>query len=813
MKKTLLLAVAGTAAIIASAKPLTPQQALSRVQADAGRRNVRIEKPADAMPVMTVKDAANEAALYVFSNAPGSGYMIVSADDCAAPLLGYSDSGTFNKDEMPPQLRWWLDFYAGQIARASQKGVQYSATASATSAREAIAPMIKTKWDQGSPYNDDCPMDNGARSVTGCVATAMAQAMYYHQWPAKGTGSHSYSWNGTTLSVDFASTTYDWDAMTLTYDKNSSAEAKAAVANLMYSCGVSVDMDYTSDESGASSMEMVSALYKYFNYDKSMTYPQRSFYGEQDWEDMVYTQLSEGLPVLYGGQSSEGGHQFICDGYDGDGYFHFNWGWSGVSDGYYLLSALNPLDQGIGGSASDSGFNYDQGIVLNMKPAQTGSEATPLIYCYSNFGTTATGSVSLGSEVDFNGDYFNFACADVKGNPGIKIVAEDGSVSYVKHSSKLDFGSFSGYSKYAVTLPSTLADGTYTVTPAFLPDGATEWIPILCPLSGVQALTMTVQNGQASFADDITNAIQVSDFTLNTPIYLGQDFSTSFTMTNTGTTEYFGEYLIYLFDQNGKEVAASADINTIDLMPGDSQSITYVSSIPEEVSTDEGTEQIQAGTYYLVIGTHFTKQVIYQDESPVNVQAAPTQTVLAVESLTVNGGKSVVNTSDVEFEGVLECETGYFAGKVKVAVFKDGTSETSMSGESDYVFLSQGSTANFEAHVDISSADAVKFFAVVFADGKQISNGYYFTISAAGVVEVAGQDGILINLEGDSLDITSDTPLASLAIYAVDGREALSAPANGRTQLNVALDSLPSGEYVVVVSDTNGVRATKTLIK
>ena len=807
----LLLAAAG--ALTVAAKPLTPEAALSRAMGSPQHASIR-GRLASATPqlALTVNTAVNTPGVYVFDTGR-NGYILVSADDCAAPILGYSDSGEFNPSQMPPQLKGWLDFYARQIEWGAKKGMAYAAaSAPADASWSSVTPMVKTKWDQGAPYNDDCPMDNGARSVTGCVATAMAQAMYFHQWPAKGTGSKSYTWNGQTLSMNFANTPFDWSDMTLTYDSSSSTQAKSAVATLMYACGISVEMDYTSDESGASSMDMVQALYKYFDYDKSMTYPQRSYYGTLEWEGMVYDQLSRGLPVLYSGESNEGGHQFICDGYDGDGYFHFNWGWSGMSDGYYLLTALDPLDQGIGGTASDEGFNYDQGIVLNMMPAKADSSVTPLIYCYGNFSVKSQ-TVSLGSQADFDTDYFNFGCSDVKGYMGIKLTASDGSVSYISHAAELSFGSFSGYGGFSVTLPSALGAGSYTVTPVFRMDGTDTWTDVPCPLSGIQALTMTVSGGQASFSDKITNQISVTDFTINTPIYLGENFSTTFTLTNTGTTEYYGEYLMYLLNSQGEAVAPSNDIGTIDLQPGESTTVTYISTFPTEVETESGESTVSPGTYYLCLATHFSQLILYTDQTPVNVQAAPANTAVSVVSFSVNDGKPVSNAADVKFSGVAECTEGYFSGRLKVAVFKSGTSSTTLSANTGYLFMSAGQESSFEAHADVSAEDAVSFFAVVFDGSKQLTNGYTFTLAPDGVVSPVSDGGIIVAVGPEALAVTSESGVASAKIYSIDGTLVGEYSGGGDTRLDIPTSDLGHGEYVVTVTDASGATCVKLFIR
>ena len=232
-------------------------------------------------------------------------------------------------------------------------------------------------WDQSAPYNDLCPEYNGTRSVTGCVATAMAQVMRYHKYPAKGKGSNSYTSQTLALaaSFDFASTTFDWDNMLPQYVSGSYTDDQAkAVATLMYACGVSVDMDYTPDDSGAMPYAAAEALINNFEYSSNIRFLQRDYYQYAEWMDLIKTEISNSRPIMYDGQSTEGGHEFVFDGYDENDMVHVNWGWSGVNDGYFAISALAPSSLGIGGGTNlGGGFSSDQGMIIGIQPSSEGT--------------------------------------------------------------------------------------------------------------------------------------------------------------------------------------------------------------------------------------------------------------------------------------------------------------------------------------------------------------------------------------------------------------------------------------------------------
>jgi hypothetical protein len=316
--------------------------------------------------------------LYLFNSE--NGFVMVAADDCARPVLAYSKDFSFKTENMPENVQGWMASLNGEI----QQAVDYHLEATEETRREwelllqgmmpepkhraAVEALVKTHWDQDEPYNNLCP---GA-SMTGCVATTMAQIMKYWEWPYKGVGSHSYD-HATygQISVNFGNTTYDWDNMVEEVLYDSPEVQQTAVAKLMYHCGVSVDMDYSPESSAAFSEDVLAALYTYFDYNMSdIQWKVASDYGTEAWMALVKAELDGGRPMLYRGQSDEGGgHAFICDGYDMNDYLHFNWGWSGYCDGYYAFGALNP---GAGGAGSGAGSYSDRNsAIIGIHPNTT----------------------------------------------------------------------------------------------------------------------------------------------------------------------------------------------------------------------------------------------------------------------------------------------------------------------------------------------------------------------------------------------------------------------------------------------------------
>ena len=381
MKRTILLLLSVMMTIIMTAGNVTPEQALQQAQNFLQQTPTGMKRSQAEVPQL--KMAGRVSGLYVFNAERNQGFVIVSNDDRTAPVLGYSETGNLDPDNMPCNMRAWLQGYADEIAWLNEHNVQSAASPvsrRASDVKTPIAPLVKTHWNQNAPYNDQCPyykkegdsysysLDGGEgykHCATGCVATAMAQAMYYNQWPKEATTAiPAYTWEE--ISLELPATTFDWDNMLLSYGDGASAEQKTAVATLMQYCGYSLQMTY-GESSSASTADIADALKSYFDYATTTTYVQRSNYTYANWIELIYNELNQGRAVIYRGSSAGSGHCFICDGYQGEDFFHFNWGWGGTSDDYFKLSATNPYEQGIGGSSSNEGFVYAQGAVVGIQ--------------------------------------------------------------------------------------------------------------------------------------------------------------------------------------------------------------------------------------------------------------------------------------------------------------------------------------------------------------------------------------------------------------------------------------------------------------
>lgn len=322
--------------------------------------------------------------VYYIVNLAPDGFAIVSGDDIAWPVLMYGAEGRYDGSFLPPAVAGMLDNFSTDLISDIAEGLPASpATAAMWKQLDAgeswngfskgggnsitsVSPLVSATWNQTNPYNQDCPATStggsGGHVVTGCVATAMAMVMHYWGHPATGVGSHSYSHpTYGTLSANFGNTTYNWSSMPNSINTNSSSAAKAAIAQLGYHCGVSVEMNYTPSGSGASTSDARDVFVNHFRYKTTAQYRTRGSYTTSTWTSLLTGELDNGRPVMYRGsmQNGSGGHAFIVDGYTGSDYFHMNYGWGGYLNGYFYLNDITP---------GSNNFTYWQGMITGIEP-------------------------------------------------------------------------------------------------------------------------------------------------------------------------------------------------------------------------------------------------------------------------------------------------------------------------------------------------------------------------------------------------------------------------------------------------------------
>ncbi len=372
MKKYLLtlLALVLCAGMV-QANPVSVSQAKYVGQQFVQAKFEQARQSQDLTLVYTGVSHRGDACFYVF-NVGETGFVMVSADDLFRPIVGYSSEGAFDAENINPELNYMLnELIAGRSGRTGQAApmvkaewdlVMASGNLISRNGGRADTYLVQTKWNQDSPYNYYAPAATGGpggRAYAGCCATAMSQVMKFWNHPTQGQGTHSYTYAGHTHSVNFGTTTYDWENMPASINNNSPQEQIEAVALLMYHCGVSVNMMFEGDGSGAYSQDVPPAISNYFRYTNQAVLRNRDSYSYANWSNMLKEQFDMGWPVYYHGQDPNpdgGGHAFVCDGYNDADLFHFNWGWSGSGDGWFDFDAID--------------FNTSDGALINFVPTE-----------------------------------------------------------------------------------------------------------------------------------------------------------------------------------------------------------------------------------------------------------------------------------------------------------------------------------------------------------------------------------------------------------------------------------------------------------
>lgn len=365
----------------ALASPRTFSQAKAIAERKAALLGIKIDKKAAAKaPSMNGGTTTAVSPYYVFPFGENKGFAIVSGDDDMPEIVGYADHGTYDANNMPAAMAAFLNNYRATIEAMKQgnaSAIKNIAEAKAlrannTRATTAVSPLLgDIKWNQSEPYNNMCPKYDGTNlSATGCVATAMAQVMMYWKYPNELKADiNEYETYTHKLPVagELKGQKYDWDNMLPTYTNNNYTQTQAdAVAKLMLHCGKAVEMDY-GEESGANVTP--GRLAKYFGYDSDMMLDlSRTCFTLAEWTAIIDKELQAKRPILYSGRTTNGGHQFVCDGSDGNGLYHINWGWGGYQDGYFDITILNPGQGGIGAGNVTDGYNRNCDMIIGIQP-------------------------------------------------------------------------------------------------------------------------------------------------------------------------------------------------------------------------------------------------------------------------------------------------------------------------------------------------------------------------------------------------------------------------------------------------------------
>lgn len=834
VKPFFIVALCSSLALSLYAAPRTVQQAQQIADAFIGSAG-NLKKVAGASTRLAyTRSGDSQPLFYVFNR--DAGFVIVSADDRAPEILGYSDAGPFDVDSLPENFRYLLNSYAAELESlaAAPEAIALPAKVverSTQATGKSVAPLLGSiLWDQGDPYNRQCPvMSDGGKSVVGCVATAMAQIMGYHQWPEKGTGTiPGYTTQSQGLVIDeenIENTYYDWDHITPVYTSESTDEERNAVATLMYHCGISVGMDY-GYESGAFSQDVPEALTTYFGYNKNMKLLNRLYYTKAEWDSIIRHELDEKRPVYYSGASAQGGHAFVCDGYDTNGLFHINWGWSGMSNGYFMLSNLTPAAQGTGGS--NGGFNWSQAIITGIQPQTLPDDG---LYQLCMDTTLSVSRTEIGRNESFEvwvDGLWNQGSNTFEGNIGPALCDEAGNVVCpLEMMSTLLNRSYGWYSLSfgEKTIPGTVPDGSYRLHLVYQAAGSSDYHVMRAPAGTPNYLQVTVSGDRVTFADAAGFDVDLHLDALETVgnLYQNRDGRFSYTITNRGC-EYVSGLILVLESVADGSVAQWGTFNPVVIVAGETQTF----EVSEHITVAPG----EYNLYLCYDGDNLSSNALSYvstmgEARRVTVHEAPakgTPDLQLISPLTLEGDGDSVNRADIRMSARVANRGAYFANDIVAFIFSEsGDTYISYIGYQQLII-----DADEEVDVNINAALTLEdgtYVAVLYyyngSDWIQFTpyeNSFvYFTLSTpTGLDEADGAVGGLAvwpNPAQEVLHVRQAGEVIDVAVYDLSGRELLRlTPAPGE-EVQVPVADLQAGTYLLRVRTAREVNTTQFIKK
>ncbi len=784
MKKLLLSAAALLALVPGFARTLSPEEALARVNSSKSQQAKAVVRSTPKL--IATGDYNGMTTYYVYSSKTSA--MILSASDLILPVIGTLDRPVSADTPMPEQLQWWLGKVGKAIAyyesEAPQPTIATTPTLTPvnglkgmplkgdikgsykTAAKTDIEPFIKIYWDQDSPYNALCP----AGTYTGCVATATAIAMKYYNYPECGTGYVSTKYNNRTLGLTLDNKSFDWKNMLDQYTATATDAQKDAVAYLMQAVGYSVKMNYGTSSSGAQTQSIIPALVNNFKYDKGVEIYYRTFYLNEDWENLIYDELSKKRPVIYGGSGSDGGHQFICDGYRvEDGKFHFNWGWSGAYDGYYAMTSLVPDGMGAGGNSD--GFTLDQDAILGVQPPVAGSVAPAawMAVYGGKLSAKATGrniTLSAGSQ----GYFLNYSSRTGSFDIGYSLTDASNKTQYTAVFSNQSLMSLYGMQTLACNIASSVADGKYKLAPVYRIAGTSEWLPMKIDPYNPQYIEVTIAGstvtcvqgpsserpGGSAEPDNESIAENWTFGDWKTPFLpwiIGEDFEMSVEITNPTSTDGTVNLAAAVVSDEGNILSTYVP-QEVSLKAGETKKVTFTGTVDDDITAGEYVCAVfDSDKMILIAGAKL--DIVKPSQVEVTKMACTADPIVLGKAFTVeitakNNGTSTESLSTTLMLCVDAAEEGYLTPKATVGTKTLAVPATGK--ERKY-------TANCTCPADLAPG---KYYLALVAN-----NNVIYQIDVTVAKDDQGVDAIIVDNEVGG------------TLYDLQGRPATDTPAPG----------------------------------
>ena len=607
---------------------------------------------------------------YVFNDDAGKGFVVIAGDDKMGKVLAYSHEASIDMANLNPEARYLFDSYRQVYEELGKNKTLTTRAGAATKTADAVQPLLKSKWGQDYPYS------KLTQYVTGCVATAVAQVMYYHKWPAQGKGQESYTvkFDNTVRSADFTKSHYDWDNMLPDYNRrNVTTKQEDAVALLMNDVGIATNMQYTDRASGTQSYMAERALRNYFDYDASMV--TRANEGVDNFIEIVKNELRNGFPLYISGDSKTGGgHAWVCDGFDEEDRFHMNFGWNGQANGYYSLATLSVTSTGSEFNGAQHSFNLRLHVIaIHPNKPNTPKIDDDIAYQSPNIkfnndgmmafvGDTPT-TTSDASKVMFTG-FVNRSDAKLIGDIGLGIYNQEGKLVKVtpygqdgrKIFSKERFVFNDGEwvsggvinDKVTFTLDfKSLADGTYSLCPIAARMLEDSTLGAWARMKTAPRIVMKVENSKITYLELPTKEpafLLTTEPELDNKVMLGEPNVLRLNIRKLDANIFYGTVKVELINNENKVVYTTETAGTVDFDAFNTKRVRLPFNLPYDIAS---------GTYHLRTTITNTDNISY----PVREKASQEPYTLTIEEKSQAGifSKATVYAQDDE-EGSVQME-------------------------------------------------------------------------------------------------------------------------------------------------------------
>ena len=785
--------------------------------------------------LMQTRSAGTEEVFYIFSTEK-DGFVIVSADDRLKPILGYSDTGSFKTENLPDNILNWFQFYANELkfisnnSSPTENRITLDPPVTRSSFPAAISPLLGSiAWNQSEPYNNLCPVVGTERTVTGCVATAMAQIMMYHKYPDTGQGTISYSTRtrGIPLSANFANVTFKWNKMQPTYQANDVSESANCVAELMYNCGLAVEMDYNIASvggSGAYDHDVPIALIDYFKYDENMQVLRRDLFSYTEWLNYIKTELTESRPIYYTGQSDDGGHAFVADGYDNQDLVHINWGWGSSNNGYFEFTSLDPESHGIGGGSG--GYSSQQYMIVGFqKPNDTTKYK-------SHFGTISSFEISSQS-IARNGKFsftwnniYNFGMPSLASNVGVALYENGVRKELLTSFLAGDRESLAGWGRYSIpnlAISNAIPTGNYQLHLVVKDSRDNDWVIVRAFQGEVGYFNVDITNSQIAFtAPNIEPEFTANSFESLHKLYAGGSGDYKINIHNNGAESLCTVGILFQSTTNPDSYSLAASVK-----------VTLITGVEKEL-TLSGISDVAPGNYkiipaYLIEDDNWG--LIPMDANhTVTVHAAPVGTpslsLTKTPQLAANiikPGEPLVMTLSIKNDGAVYDDAIY------LPTFEVGGSNSSVAMPYKKVFIDAGETAQitFTAQLNITKEGNYIIQPRYYTEGAGLNNflrygsilNISFSVNAlTGIINETTSERAFIVYPtpvDDVLNIKAAENIRKIELFNASGnmikQVAGSIQAGGTC--TIAVSDLPAGIYFLQIQTDDNVYSSKFIKK